>query len=396
MSKRKSNWTCSYCSNILKDPIIELPCGDSICLEHLDKKVIVLKKELEWKLCQLYEFYDMYNHNKNNLESNVKSHFEQIRSQIDQHRDKLKDRIDWIALKMMDETKIYEKMNLKSINESFFFSSFVHCKSYENELLRIEKVFRISNANLLIQSIGEMQQKKEKSSKDIQSKLNQMNQVKVLFKEINEFQPNLSLFNQAEETSIFGSIKFNQYTNTNSFDSEILTDVKQSIELIKLCEFSPNDKWSLLYRATRDGFKARDFHLKCDGHSNTLTILKAAESEFVFGGFTTADWNSTGGYKSDPNAFIFSLINNDNKPLKIKAHPGYHDHAIRCDSKCGPSFGEGPDIHIGNKPSGSYSNLGYSYAHPQYTYKSDEAQGFLAGSIHFQLDQIEVYQREEN
>ena len=394
MSKRKSQLTCSYCSYTLKDPKIELPCGDTICGEHLDKKVIVLKKELELKMCQLYEFYDMYNHNKNNLESNVKSHFEQIRSQIDQHRDKLKERIDEIALNMKDQTEVYEKIYLKSLNESF--SSFNKSQSLENEMNRIDEVFRISNANLLIETIREMQQKMEKSSEDIQSKLNEMNQVKDHFEEINVFQPNLSLFDQEEETSLFGSIKFNQYSNTNLFKSQILTNEQQSIELIKLCEFSPNDKWSLLYRATRDGFKPRDFHLKCDGQSNNLTIFKAKESEFIFGGFTTADWNSTGGYKSDTNAFLFSLTNNDNKPLKIKAHPGYHDHAIRCDSKCGPSFGEGPDIHIGKITSGSYSNLGYSYAHPQYAYKSNEAQGFLAGSTHFQLDEIEVYEREEN
>ncbi len=69
------------------------------------------------------------------------------------------------------------------------------------------------------------------------------------------------------------------------FSSEILTDERQSFELVKLCEFSPNDKWSLLYRGTRDGFGAKDFHSRCDGHSNTLTILKAKQSEFIFGGF---------------------------------------------------------------------------------------------------------------
>jgi hypothetical protein len=62
----------------------------------------------------------------------------------------------------------------------------------------------------------------------------------------------------------------------NSFESsQILKGDRQSFELIKLCEFSPNDKWSLLYRGTRDGFGAKDFHSNCDGHSNTLTILKA-------------------------------------------------------------------------------------------------------------------------
>ena len=49
MSKRKMDLKCLYCSNILKDPI-ELPCGDTICSEHLDKKAFSLKKELQGTL----------------------------------------------------------------------------------------------------------------------------------------------------------------------------------------------------------------------------------------------------------------------------------------------------------------------------------------------------------
>jgi hypothetical protein len=43
----------------------------------------------------------------------------------------------------------------------------------------------------------------------------------------------------------------------------------------------------------------------------------------------------------------------------------------------------------------SWSNLGYSYKHPQYEYKTYEARTFLAGSCEFQLDEIEVYKKEE-
>jgi hypothetical protein len=75
------------------------------------------------------------------------------------------------------------------------------------------------------------------------------------------------------------------FSNINPFKSQILEGEQQCLELIDLCEFSPNDKWSLLYRGTRDGFGSDDFHSKCDGHSNTLTIIKAKESEFAFGGF---------------------------------------------------------------------------------------------------------------
>ena len=42
-----------------------------------------------------------------------------------------------------------------------------------------------------------------------------------------------------------------------------------------------------------------------------------------------------------------------------------------------------------------YSNLGYSYKHPQYEIKTYEAQTFLAGFCEFQLDEIEVYKKEE-
>ena len=89
------------------------------------------------------------------------------------------------------------------------------------------------------------------------------------------------------------------------FKSQILTD-QQFFESIKLCEFSPTDKWSLLYSGTRDGFGTNDFHSRCDGHANTLTILKAKESSHIFCGFTTAEWDCLRGYKSDPNAL--SLI----------------------------------------------------------------------------------------
>jgi hypothetical protein len=42
--------------------------------------------------------------------------------------------------------------------------------------------------------------------------------------------------------------------------------------------------------------------------------------------------------------------------------------------------------------------LGYSYKHPQYAWGTNEATNektFLAGSFWFQLDEIEVYQKEK-
>jgi hypothetical protein len=99
--------------------------------------------------------------------------------------------------------------------------------------------------------------------------------------------------------------------------------------------------------------------------------------------------------KSDPNAFLFSLTNKENEPLKMKIDPNYEDRAIRCDSQLGPSFGF--DINIVNNANttiDSYSKLGDSFSHPQYEFGITEAETLLAGSKYFQLDEIEVYEKE--
>jgi hypothetical protein len=114
-----------------------------------------------------------------------------------------------------------------------------------------------------------------------------------------------------------------------------------------------------------------------------LTILKAKGSGFIFGGFTTVSWESStkSKWKSDANAFLFSLTNKDNKPLKMKIDPNQHHRAILCDSSSGPTFGV--DIHVANNANTtkhSFSDLGCTYLHPQYAHGTREAQSFLAGS----------------
>ncbi len=80
---------------------------------------------------------------------------------------------------------------------------------------------------------------------------------------LNDFQPKLKLI----ERTTFGALNLD-----DQFKSSIL-DVDQSEELLNLCEFNLKEKWSLLYRGSRDGFGAKDFHSKCDGHENTLIII---------------------------------------------------------------------------------------------------------------------------
>ena len=100
--------------------------------------------------------------------------------------------------------------------------------------------------------------------------------------------------------------------------------MQQWYDLMKLCEFSLNEKRELLYRGSEHGFGANDFHAKCDGKPNTLTILRADGTSNIFGGFTSVAWSSHsvgGEYKRDRNAFLFSLVNQENHSIKIKVSP---------------------------------------------------------------------------
>lgn len=146
-----------------------------------------------------------------------------------------------------------------------------------------------------------------------------------------------------------------------------------------------------MYRATQDGFSSSNFHSKCNGKARTLTIIQTTNGN-IFGGFTNAAWSSSAGYVTDTGAFVFSLINNENKPRKFQIKNG--GSAIYNSNSYGPTFGGGHDIRItdnSNINSNSLSNLGYSYD-SLYTYGTNEARSFLAGSYNFQVREIEVFQ----
>ena len=47
-----------------------------------------------------------------------------------------------------------------------------------------------------------------------------------------------------------------------------------------------NDK--LLYRASRDGWGASNFHSFCDNKGPTVTVIKSGN--YIFGGYTEHEW----------------------------------------------------------------------------------------------------------
>jgi len=68
---------------------------------------------------------------------------------------------------------------------------------------------------------------------------------------------------QLELDNLFYDLKLWQSTDNNFGPSTILTKSDKK-NLTKLCHFSLNTKWQLIYRASDDGFTAKSFHQKCD------------------------------------------------------------------------------------------------------------------------------------
>ena len=71
---------------------------------------------------------------------------------------------------------------------------------------------------------------------------------------------------------------------------------------------------------------------------------------YVFGGYTAVPWSSTSssssGYKSDSTAFIFSLTNPANSPLKLNVVQP--ENAVFHYPSWGHDFGGGNDLYFGS------------------------------------------------
>src|SRR5579883_3394742 len=120
--------------------------------------------------------------------------------------------------------------------------------------------------------------------------------------------------------------------------SSTILDDNQKRDLCKLCGFANNQKFKLHYRGSRDGFTKEKFHQLCDNIPCTLTLVRSS-NENIFGGYVEQEWDQSDKDKYDPNAFLFSLTNFENRPIKIACKPNHISHY--CSLYFGPCFGKG-------------------------------------------------------
>jgi hypothetical protein len=151
-------------------------------------------------------------------------------------------------------------------------------------------------------------------------------------------------------------------------------------------------RWQLLYRGSIDGFRASNFHGKCDGKSNTVTLIMTTTG-CIFGGFSPIAWDSNSGHKADwqRQSFLFRIKDSRDSPPSIFpiSNPSY---GIFCDQSFGPVFGNGGEIEVRDNCSqnaNSHTNLGGNRSYTNDTGLSGDQ--VFTGEYNFTVNDIEVF-----
>jgi len=150
----------------------------------------------------------------------------------------------------------------------------------------------------------------------------------------------------------------------------------------------PSAILNLLYIATADEYTATEFHNKCDNKGPTVLLVKSMEG-YVFGGYAAHSWDSSGKYINCSSSFLFTLTNPSKiPPTKYSVTYDGAANALRCLGNCGPIFGGGYDLFIGDQSKGyvSYSEFPFSYGESK-----DAGFHITRKKRDFQISHIEVY-----
>ena len=153
------------------------------------------------------------------------------------------------------------------------------------------------------------------------------NRVSYLEKENLDLKARLSLLEKFLKPKIEDQIKLKE-----KILSDIIIDINE-LDVInkRLLRQNKRTVYTLIYKATRDGDKAENFHAMCNSYINTVVIIKTSKGR-KFGGFTHENWEGEDKNKIDNRAFLFSI---DKKKIY---NVNKNEEAIGCYKLNGPDF----------------------------------------------------------
>ena len=164
--------------------------------------------------------------------------------------------------------------------------------------------------------------------------------------------------------------------------SDIITNVNE-LDVInkKLLRQNKRTVYSLIYKATRDGDKAKIFHSMCDSYNHTVVLIKTLKGR-RFGGYTYEKWEGEDVNKVDNRSFLFS----------IDKHKVYNvirnEEAIGCYKLNGPDFC-GWQIVIQDN---FLTNKQCYTGEKEMNFRTDEDYELNGGEKYFGVQELEVFQ----
>jgi hypothetical protein len=161
-------------------------------------------------------------------------------------------------------------------------------------------------------------------------------------------------------------------------------------------------RWLLLWRRSTDDNLEQTFHRRCDGHANTVTLVRDYQGS-IFGGYTPVEWESrvhNGQYNEDNNcykgddseqSFLFTLKNPHNvAPRKFPLIPAERRWAIHVNRDFGPCFGRAGELQIFGRLNQGGQTAGFGHA-----YRNDTGVNgtqFFTGGGQFSISEVEVFE----
>ena len=317
-----------------------------------DNKIIEIKKELNSMINDLNE---LIKKNSNDLNNKIQLFRTDLLKTIEEKNISFENRINTFESKLsfketktnknksndnkdnnkiiFDNNKIEYRVDITQKKELEKYSS----HTLDKKTISVKKGKKTSKNNILSKTLPEINTESsynitEKDSDSSTSKKNIRNSY--FISSSNLFSYPFKERNNVFDLSIDSNILKKELITENFFIFSKLKEIYAYNRYIRL---------NLIYRASRDGDLAKDFHFKCDFIGPNITIIKT-NKQYIFGGFTIKTWKhlfkdvinedpECGTELKDEQAFGFSL----NKG-KIYENGKPDEGIIYCNSNYGPCF----------------------------------------------------------
>ena len=163
-------------------------------------------------------------------------------------------------------------------------------------------------------------------------------------------------------------------------ESDIIKTLEEEVLITDAISNNSQKKYRLIYKASKDGDSANQFHNRCDKYSNLIILIKTNKGK-RFGGYTSNKFRITSHLKFDNDAFLFSL--DLMKVFKILQG----NYAIYCYENTGPCFTKG-SLYVPNSFFTKYGKT--SIAGGPFQFKKNYE--LNNGKEKFLIEELEVFQ----